>query len=289
MSGLPLSIKKSDYSLRFNVLFYEVQMKILKAIILLFPLFFFLKPVQAEPIRYQVELVFFDNSIFDGTFDYDIATQQMSNLQGLLDDTLMGTVVPIRYQLEAKPDPNGGISSYAYTLNSAEIETSPNINNNVYVAINFNAQDPTLGPTDTEQLGYMDCSSDALMFDNKGIGNCMYHLSWHDPVYFPMGGEHLILSETIRVAEGDMTHSDCLFDWAENNFAGLFSPVQGVANSQTFPPYYFRYYSGTNAYLGISSMDNHIYYLPASGEIMDVGHADNWLEQANCQNELLSY
>ncbi len=257
-------------------------MKILKAIILLFPLFLFLKPVQAKPIRYQVELVFFDNSIFNGTFDYDNDTQQISNLQGLLDDTLMGNIEPIRYQLKAKSDGNGGITAYAYTMNSTKIDTSPNINNNVYVAINFNAQDPTLGPTDKDQLGYMDCSSGALMFDNRGIGNCMYHLSWQDPVYYPMGGENLILLETIKVADDEMTHSDCLFDWAENNYAGLFSPVQGAANSQTLLPYYFRYYSATNAYLGISSKDNHIYYLPENGELMTVGHAYDWLEQADC-------
>ena len=188
-------------------------MKILKAIILLFPLFLFLKPVQAQPIRYQVELVFFDNSIFYGTFDYDIATQQISNLLGILDDVAMGNIEEIRYQLEAKPDGNGGITAYAYTLNSTEIATSPNINNNVYVAINFDAQDPTLGPTDTEQLSYMDCSIGALMQDNNGVLHCMYHLPWHDPVYFPMGNEDFILSETISIAEGGMTHSDCLFDW----------------------------------------------------------------------------
>jgi len=244
----------------------------------LLPVLLFCNTLQAEPKRYQVELVFWDDTIFYGQFDYDTASQQITNLQGRLDDTLMGNIEPIRYQLEATPDGQGGISASAYTMNTTTIATNPSINSNVYVTINFNAQNPLLGATDESKLAYMDCSAGGLM------GNtCMYHLSWHDPV-FPMSGGQGVLSETITlVDEGEgLSHSDCLFNWAENNYAELFSPALGTSNSRTLPPYYFRFYAATNAYLGISATDNHVYYLSPDNILENVGHSYEWIKQANC-------
>lgn len=249
----------------------------LKPSILLLPLCFFLTPAQATPIRYEVELVLIDDTVFNGSFDYDIDTQETTNLQGLLDDTLMGNIEPIRYQLKAEPDGKGGITAYAYTLPTTVIETNPPVNSNVFVAINFNAKDPTLGVTDISQVAYMDCSTGGLMGQT-----CMYDLSWHDPV-FPMPGGKGIRSEVITKADNPMTYSDCLFDWAEKTYASLFSPVQSAENSQSFSPYYYRFYADKNAYLGISAADNHIYYLPESGAMLDVGHAYDFLEQAECK------
>ena len=243
----------------------------------LLPVLLFCNTLQAEPKRYEVELVFWDDTIFYGQFDYDIASQQITNLQGRLDDTLMGNIEPIDYQLgEAILDGLGGITASAYTMNTTDIQTNPPINNNVSVTINFNAADPLLGATDESKLSYMDCSAGGLM------GNtCMYHLSWHDPV-FPMSGGHNILSETITLMDDNISRSDCLFNWAENNYPELFSPALGTSNSRTLPPYYFRFYADMNAYLGISSADNNVYYLPSDGLIQNVGHAYDWLEQAGC-------
>jgi len=257
-------------------------MKLFKAIVWILPFCLLLDPVQAATVRYQVKMVFWDNTEFTGTFDYDIASQQVTNLHGLLDDVAMGNIELIKYQLESKPDGKGGITAYAYAFNSTEIATSPNINNNVYVAINFNAQDPSLGATNPDQLSYMDCSQNALMFDNQGIGNCMYHLPWHDPVFYPMGGERFVLSETITIAPDPLAHSDCLFNWAEINYANIFSPNQSAAGSIALPPYYYRFYSNSNSYLGISSADNHIYYLTADGALNDAGPAYDLLSQAGC-------
>lgn len=241
-----------------------------------------LNPAHADTKRYNVELRFVDDTVFRGSFDYNPETQQISNLQGLLDDTLMYWIEELKYQLEAKPDGKGGITAYAYSMNTQEIETDPEINNNAYVAINFNATDPTLGATDESQLEYMDCSEGGLMGRT-----CMYYLPNHDPLY-PMEGGQGILSQTITLADQEISHSDCLFDWAENNFSDLFSPIQGVAASKNLPPYYFRHYADTNAYLGISSArnnapdHNHVYYLASDGSLLDVGHSYEWLQQANC-------
>ena len=262
-------------------------MKILKYSAALFCLLV-LNPAYAETKRYNIELLFWDDTVFRGSFDYDASTQQISNLHGLLDDTLMYWVVEIKYQLEAKSDGHGGITAYAYSMATQDIATDPEINNNAYVAINFNAADPALGPTDENQLEYMDCSEGGLMGHT-----CMYHLPYHDPVY-PMEGGKGILSETITLADQEASHSDCLFDWAENNFPALFFPPQDSFDSRTLPPYYFRYYSGTNAYLGIASGagnsqdHNHVYYLAPDGSLVDVGHSYEWLKQAGCNVDFVA-
>ena len=75
--------------------------------------------------------------------------------------------------------------------------------------------------------------------------------------------------------------SDCLFNWAERTYPTLFSPT---AASNTLAPYYYRYYSQTNAYLATSSADNHVYYLgPISNNaVLDVGALPTWLATAGC-------
>ena len=245
-------------------------MKTFKLFVTAILIAFNISAAYADPMHYEVEVVYFDDTVFRGSFDYDAASQQVTNLQGLLDDTLMGNIEQVNYQLGSTGDGKGGITAYAFAMNSTEIGTNPPLNNNVAVAINFNATDPTLGATDPDQLAYMDCSPGGLMGQT-----CMYHLSWHDPVY-PMAGGHDILSETITIADEHISRSDCLLNWAEN----LFSPAQAV--SQTLPPYYYRFYPNTHAYLGISSSDTHLYYLGQDASLLDVGHLSDWLADAGC-------
>ncbi|MDF1584432.1 MAG: hypothetical protein P1P78_14145 [Methyloprofundus sp.] len=229
----------------------------------------------ANALHYNVEVVYFDDTVFTGSFDYDATTQKITNLQGSLDDTLMGNIEPITYQLNAHSDNEGGITAYAYAMNTTEISTNPPVNNNVMVAINFNAIDPTLGATDSNQLAYMDCSLGGLMGQT-----CMYHLADHDPV-FPMAGGHGILSETITLADTPVLTSDCLFNWAQANYSDLFAPEAMM--SQTLAPFYYRYYPATNTYLGVNSADNHVYYLDADNTLIDVGSLSQWLPQAGCE------
>ena len=76
--------------------------------------------------------------------------------------------------------------------------------------------------------------------------------------------------------------SDCLFNWGESNYPGYFAP-RG-APSQSYAAYYYRYYSQTSAYLGVSSGDGHLYYLgPQSGNtLMDLGAVSQWYMTAGC-------
>ncbi len=73
--------------------------------------------------------------------------------------------------------------------------------------------------------------------------------------------------------------SDCLFNWAESNYAAYFAP-RGTSLSSA--PYYYRYYSQTNAYLAVSS--NSLFYLgPLSGNtVMDLGAVSTWYATSGC-------
>jgi hypothetical protein len=76
--------------------------------------------------------------------------------------------------------------------------------------------------------------------------------------------------------------SDCVFNWAEAAHSNLFTPAGAL--SQTLPPWYYRHYTGTNAYLGTSSTDNHLYYVgPASSRtLFDAGPLSVWQTTAGC-------
>lgn len=73
---------------------------------------------------------------------------------------------------------------------------------------------------------------------------------------------------------------ECLFDWAEASYPELFSP----AGTETafLSPYHYRFYSSTNAYLGVSDEDDHVYYLSPVGALMDLGDLNAWLDVAGC-------
>lgn len=76
---------------------------------------------------------------------------------------------------------------------------------------------------------------------------------------------------------------DCLFNWAEASYPSFFAPAQSA--SMTYAPFYFRYYSATNGYLGVSSQDGHLYYLGqlTNNQLLDLGLLDNWALTAGCR------
>lgn len=72
----------------------------------------------------------------------------------------------------------------------------------------------------------------------------------------------------------------CLLNWAEKNYPQLFAPKASVNQVQL--PYAYRYYKNTNAYVGVSAADNHVYYLGSNGILQDVGTLTSWLKTAGC-------
>jgi hypothetical protein len=97
-----------------------------------------------------------------------------------------------------------------------------------------------------------------------------------------IAGQTFTVTQTGITLPGFIARSDCLFNWAEVNFPTLFAPVNATSN--TFTPYYYRYYPQTNSYLGTSSADNHVYYIgPLSGNtLFDVGALLPLLATAGC-------
>jgi hypothetical protein len=93
-----------------------------------------------------------------------------------------------------------------------------------------------------------------------------------DDFFFPV-------PETLQTSIAQTT-ADCLFSWAETNYPGYFSPSGAV--TQRYTPYIYRYYSNTNSYLGVSAINNDVYYLTPYGELIDVGDSSYWLALANC-------
>lgn len=73
--------------------------------------------------------------------------------------------------------------------------------------------------------------------------------------------------------------TDCLLNWAERTVPTLLTPP---STSLTASPYTYRFYSGTLSYLGVSSVDSHVYYA-SNGQVVDLGQQSTWLAQAGCQ------
>jgi hypothetical protein len=74
--------------------------------------------------------------------------------------------------------------------------------------------------------------------------------------------------------------TECLFNWAEETYPGLFAPLGQF--TQTSSLYTYRYYPGTNAYVAVSSTDNHVYYQGPDGKRIDEGPVPSWVVKANC-------
>jgi hypothetical protein len=88
------------------------------------------------------------------------------------------------------------------------------------------------------------------------------------------------VAEDTIVVSTQQQRRECLFDWAEASYPALFSPAG--AETAFFSPYHYRFYSGTNAYLGVSDQDGHVYYLSPGGVLLDVGELYVWRDLAGC-------
>jgi len=73
-----------------------------------------------------------------------------------------------------------------------------------------------------------------------------------------------------------LTDSDRVFNWAESQYPSLFSPAAPASGQAQ--GYYYRYYSGSNSYMG--TKDGHGYYLVPGGAITDVGAVSTYLGTA---------
>jgi hypothetical protein len=101
-------------------------------------------------------------------------------------------------------------------------------------------------------------------------------------------------SVKVKVNPPTLKQINCLFDWAETAYPDLLSPAPAAtvdADPNIFPYYYtYRAYPNTGVYVGVSSLDYHVYYLgPDSGPDripQDLGELWVWLAKAppSCQS-----
>jgi len=81
------------------------------------------------------------------------------------------------------------------------------------------------------------------------------------------------------------TEDECFFTWAEQSYPTFLAPASSP--SQTSSPYYYRYYSTTNSYLGISFDDQHLYFLTGDdNQMTDLGLYETWKTQSGCTEKL---
>ncbi|OYT92387.1 MAG: hypothetical protein CFE43_08975 [Burkholderiales bacterium PBB3] len=80
---------------------------------------------------------------------------------------------------------------------------------------------------------------------------------------------------------GTLDLGDCLFDWLETNFPAHVAP-RGT-RTVSAATYHFRYYPATDSYLGLSTADGHVYFLPAHGQLLDLGDASGAGLAAACK------
>jgi hypothetical protein len=88
----------------------------------------------------------------------------------------------------------------------------------------------------------------------------------------------LALSTPVHAAEAASV--ECLLDWAETTYPALFAPA-GAVTAQ-LPPYTYRYYAATNAYVGASA--DAVYYLGplTNNALTNIGPLTDWLVTAGC-------
>jgi sugar lactone lactonase YvrE len=106
-------------------------------------------------------------------------------------------------------------------------------------------------------------------------------------LYIADRGNHTIRKGTLQSGTGTTptttNASDCLFNWAEKNYASLFSPVAQSAEADLGPFHYrYRYYTSTRMYLATSS-DGNVYYMgPNDAKPVNANALTYWLGQAGC-------
>ncbi len=86
---------------------------------------------------------------------------------------------------------------------------------------------------------------------------------------------------SVKAEPATLPNIECVLNWAQTFYPNLFSPL--VAGVQLSSPYTFRYYPDTNAYVGVSSADNHVYYRgPDDITPKDIGDLSVFLKESGC-------
>jgi plastocyanin len=127
-------------------------------------------------------------------------------------------------------------------------------------------------------------TQDANLWNSDLISGGSFTFMFNNPGTYPYHCQfHPGMTGSVRVSnQGTIDPIACLFNWVESNYPQFFAPA-GNVSLLTFPPYTYRYYSVTNTYLAVSSVDNHVYYMSGTdGIIRDAGAFSDWLVTSGC-------
>ncbi len=200
----------------------------------------------------------------------------MSDLNALLVSNAAGWVLTTANaindagQIVGNGTINGGAHAFLLTPTSPEDECLFN-----WAEGNYPALFEPPGPT-TAVLG-------VYTYRHYSATNAYLGVSSVDNNVYYQGQDVGSLSYWLPVAgcQASATPDDCLFNWAEGKYPSLFAPAGSPTATEAV--YTYRHYSATNAYLGVSSIDNNVYYLGPDGKLQHVGPTSYWLPKAGCQ------
>lgn len=74
---------------------------------------------------------------------------------------------------------------------------------------------------------------------------------------------------------------DCIFNWMEDHYTVFMTPSRPA--SVVSGDVTYRYYSGAESFVGVSSQDSHLYFLSNLTGLLDLGLATTWSTKAGCQ------
>ena len=95
-----------------------------------------------------------------------------------------------------------------------------------------------------------------------------------------ISGGRTIVNKFIH--QSSAANVECFLAWAEGKYPDQFAPSGAATAVSSF--FSYRYYPKTDIFLGVSSADNHVYYMKkADGALQDEGPLANWLPVSGCQ------
>lgn len=90
---------------------------------------------------------------------------------------------------------------------------------------------------------------------------------------------HLVING-IPGAVINTSTNDCTLNWLEDRYSTYLSPTRQT--TQAASSYSYRYYSGSNTYIAVSSADSHLYFMSTATGLVDLGLASTFAGQAGC-------
>ena len=101
------------------------------------------------------------------------------------------------------------------------------------------------------------------------------------PIFHPHSGGNTSCFSAGAKPEPPTVQVDCVFDWAANTVPYLLAPSGGKSSS--IGPYFYRAFTETHSYLGLSAIDQHVYFLGAGTPLVDLGPVAPWLVTSSCK------